>query len=95
MTQLIPIVAQMATGIALPALLVRWDERRLGDELRDRCWPEASFWCAVVTFGLFSIPVHFCRTRRSVLGLVQGLLWAVATGAAMALAGWMSGPTES
>ena len=52
----------------------------------------ASFWCAVVVFGMFSIPVHFCRTRRSVLGLVQGLLWAIAIAIVVTLMGWMSGP---
>ena len=95
MRQLIAIVTQMATGIVLPALLVRWDERRLSEKLQDRCWPKASFWCAVVAFGLLCVPVHFCRTRRSVLGLVQGLLWAVAIAAAIAVTGWMSGPIGS
>jgi hypothetical protein len=92
MMQLIGLLIQMATGIVLPAILVRWDERRLSQPLLDRCWPESSFWCAVVAFGVFSIPVHFYRTRRSVLGLVQGLLWAVAIAVVIGLAGWMSGP---
>ena len=82
----------MAASIALPALLVTWDERRLTPELTQRCWPKTSFWCAVVAFGVFSVPVHFCRTRRSVLGLVQGLLWALALAITVALMGWMSGP---
>jgi hypothetical protein len=28
-----------------------------------------------VAFGPFCIPVHFVRTRRSLLGLVTGLSW--------------------
>jgi hypothetical protein len=92
MGQLIAVSAQIAAGIALPALLIKWDERRLTSPSLDRCWPDASFWCAVVAFGMFSVPVHFCRTRRSVLGLVQGLLWALALAVAISLLGWMSGP---
>jgi hypothetical protein len=92
MRELIALCTQMATGIVLPALLIKWDERRLGPGSLARCWPVASFWCAVVVFGMFSIPVHFCRTRRSVLGLVQGLLWALAMAIVVTLMGWMSGP---
>lgn len=92
MRQLIAFIFQLAAGIALPALLVRWDERRLSPTCRARSWPCASFWCAVVTFGIFSVPVHFCRTRRSVLGLVQGLLWALALAVILLCAGWMIGP---
>ncbi len=92
MGQLIAIAAQIAAGIVLPAVVIRWDERRLSKPLRDRAWPDPSFWCAVVAFGVFSVPVHFCRTRRSVLGLVQGLLWGLALAVALAALGWMSGP---
>jgi hypothetical protein len=92
MGQVLAAAAQMAAGIALPALFIKWDQRRLTRALLDRCWPASSFWCAVVAFGLLSVPVHFCRTRRSVLGLVQGLLWTLALAIVVALMGWMSGP---
>lgn len=65
-----------AMGIALPHWLLRWDGRRLTREQHDRGFNDASHWAAVVGFSVLAIPVHFCRTRRSVLGLVQGLAWA-------------------
>ncbi len=92
MRELIALSAQIAAGIALPALIVRWDERRLGVQALNRCWPPASFWCSVVTFGLFCLPVHFWRTRRSLLGLLQGSLWALGVAVILGILGWMSGP---
>ncbi|HEY4159733.1 MAG TPA: hypothetical protein VGM29_16595, partial [Polyangiaceae bacterium] len=57
----------------LPYLVVRFDEARLSPERLARAWNPASFWVAIVVFGPFSIPVHFVRTRRSLLGLALGL----------------------
>jgi hypothetical protein len=67
------VVLQMALGIALPAWLVRWDEKRLREPALSRTWNPASFWIAVVVFGPLCLPVHFLRTRRSVAGLLLGL----------------------
>ena len=94
MRELITLSAQIAAGIALPAVIVKLDERRLDVQALNRCWPPASFWCSVVTFGLFCLPVHFCRTRRSLLGFVQGMLWALSVAVALGVLGWMSGPTS-
>jgi hypothetical protein len=78
MLEVVQLVVQMAVGIALPAWLVRWDERRLGELELSRAWHPASFWIAVVVFGPLCLPFHFVRTRRSLLGLVLGLAALVA-----------------
>ena len=64
-------------GIALPACIVRFDTRRLDADRLARAWPDTSFWIAVVAFGPLCIPVHFWKTRRSLLGLVLGLIWGL------------------
>ena len=56
-------------GIAVPALIVRRDVARLVGEQLSRSWPDASLWAAVVVFGPISVPIHFLRTRRSLLGI--------------------------
>ena len=68
-------VLQIVLGVVLTAGVIRRDMRRLPLERLVRAWNSASFWSAVVAFGPLSIPVHFVRTRRSVLGLLQGLGW--------------------
>jgi hypothetical protein len=68
-----------AMGIALPHWLLRWDDRRLTQEQRDRGFNDASHWAAIVGFSVVAIPVHFCKTRRTFLALVQGLAWAALT----------------
>jgi hypothetical protein len=73
MLQVLEVALAMALNIALPALLVRWDERRLSDLGLSRAWNTASFWSAIVAFGPLAVPVHFMRTRRSLLGFVLGL----------------------
>lgn len=85
MREFVALIVQIVAGIVLPAYIVRRDERRLSPERLGRAWPIASFWCAVVTFGVFCLPIHFWRTRRSLLGLGLGLAWAL--GATVVLAG--------
>ena len=48
---------------------------RLPPERYVRSWNEASFWSAVVAFGPLCIPVHFIRTRRSLVGALLGVAW--------------------
>lgn len=64
-----------ALGIAVPALIVRRDLTRLSGEPLARAWPDASLWSAVVVFGPLCLPVHFIKTRRSLLGLALGIGW--------------------
>lgn len=58
----------------LPYLIVKRDLARLSPEQLSRAWPPASFLSAVLAFGPLSLPVHFTRTRRSVLGFGLGLV---------------------
>jgi hypothetical protein len=51
--------------------------RRSSRERLSRGWNVASFWSAVVAFGPLCLPVHFVRTRRSLLGFLEGVAWAV------------------
>jgi hypothetical protein len=66
-----------ALGIAVPAVIVRRDVRRLTGERLARAWPDASLWSAVVVFGPLCLPIHFIRTRRSWTGLGLGAFWLV------------------
>jgi hypothetical protein len=63
----------------VPYELVRHDERQLSPEQLERAWNPASFWVAIIVFGPLSLPVHFTRTRRSLLGLLLGVGHAVDT----------------
>jgi hypothetical protein len=66
---------QLALQILLPWWIVRRDMHRLPAPNLRNTWNDASFWSAVVVFGLFCIPVHFIKARRSLLGLGLGVLW--------------------
>jgi hypothetical protein len=68
-------VFQLVMGVVLTAKIVGRDMRRSPPERLARAWNSASFWSAVVAFGPLCIPVHFARTRRSVLGFLLGLAW--------------------
>jgi len=69
----------------LPYWIVRFDLRRLSGERLARAWTDASFLSAVVAFGPFSLPVHFAKTRRSLVGFGLGVGLAVLTLAVQAL----------
>ncbi len=59
--------------------LVGFDERRLArlrPEQAAHAWPPASKLSALVVFGPLGLVVHFVRTRRSLLGLLLGVLAA-------------------
>ncbi len=67
----------LALGIAVPVMIVRWDVARLSGERLGRAWPDSSLWAATVAFGPLCLPVHFIRTRRSWLGVGLALAWLV------------------
>jgi hypothetical protein len=69
----------------VPWWVVRHDLKRLTPEQLDRSWNTASFWSAIVGFGLLSIPVHFTKVRRSFIGFLLGLAWTLAALVVMAL----------
>lgn len=95
MTSVLALVLDLLLGVVLTAWVIRFDMRRQPPERLVRCWNGASFWSAVVAFGPLSIPVHFARTRRTVIGFLLGVLWAAGVVVALELAGsvlmWISG----
>lgn len=66
---------QFALQIVIPWLIVRRDLQKLPPLILSRSWNSASFWSAIVMFGVFSLPVHFIKTRRSFGGVLLGLGW--------------------
>jgi hypothetical protein len=87
MPDVLSLLVSMSLQILLPFWLIRRDERKLTQPALNRAFPEATFWIAVVVLGLVSIPIHFVRTRRSVTGLLLGLLWFCAGTAIIIAAG--------
>jgi hypothetical protein len=83
--EILVFVLELALGIALPGLIVREDLRRLNGERLARAWNDASFWAAVVAFGPLCLPFHFGKTRRSLFGVVVGVLWMFAAFGAIVL----------
>ncbi|HEX7671266.1 MAG TPA: hypothetical protein VF395_16845 [Polyangiaceae bacterium] len=82
---------QLLLGVFLTATVVRRDMRKLSPEGLARAWNSASFWSAIVAFGPLSIPVHFVRTRRSLVGVALGVLWAAAVLVVLGLASALVG----
>lgn len=78
---------ELALGILVPWWIVRRDLKKLEGERLARAWSDASFWSAIVLFGPLSLPFHFTKTRRSLLGFVLGLVWMVAAFLAIGLLG--------
>ena len=80
------LIVQIALSVAVTAAIVRHDMARLSRERLARCWNDASLWSAVVVFGPLCLPVHFVKSRRSVLGAALGLFWMVVTTGAVSAA---------
>jgi len=62
---------------AIVFAIVWWDERRLSYEQLDRAWPTSTRLLAPLAFGPMCLPVHFWRTRRSVPGVLLGVVYAL------------------
>jgi hypothetical protein len=96
-TAVLGLALDIVLGVVLTAWVVRRDMRWLPPERLARSWNDASFWSAVVAFGPLSIPVHFARTRRTVLGFCLGCLWASGVFVVLELVGsavmWVLGET--
>ncbi|MEO8903061.1 MAG: hypothetical protein ABI488_13385 [Polyangiaceae bacterium] len=73
MSEVFILVLSFVLNGALPYFIVRYDLRRLSEQRLARAWPPASFLSAVFAFGPLSLPVHFTKTRRSLLGFGLGL----------------------
>lgn len=69
--EVVIMVASAATLITLSSLVVRFDERRLGEERLERAWPPAGRDNALIGLGMLLSPLlslvavwlHFFRTR--------------------------------
>ena len=75
------VVSSAVTALAL-FLLLDWDESRLTEEQLARAWPPATRTHMLVPLLLHPLwiaaaPVHFWRTRRSLRGLLEGIVWSV------------------
>lgn len=75
MREIAVFVTSAALQIVLPWWIIRRDMQRLGPAALSRTWNEASFWAAVVAFGALSLPVHFLKSRRSMVGMLWGVAW--------------------
>jgi hypothetical protein len=73
------VALSLVLNALLPYLIVRRDLARLSEQRLARAWPQASFLAAVYAFGPLSLPVHFVKTRRSLLGVALGLFWLALT----------------
>ncbi len=78
MADVLVLVTELGLTLVLTWWILRRDTARLAGEALARSWPGASFWIAIVCFAPLCIPVHFVKTRRSLLGFVQGLAWMLA-----------------
>jgi hypothetical protein len=66
-------VAWATKYLAIQGIL-SWDERRLPPQQLARAWPPATRLVCAVYFQELGLPIHFFRTRRSVWGVLLGLL---------------------
>jgi hypothetical protein len=73
--EVVIMIASAATLITLSSLVVRFDERRLGEERLERAWPPAGRDNALIGMGMLLSPLipllavwfHFFRTRSTAL----------------------------
>ena len=86
MSEILVVALSLTLNALLPYLIVRRDLRRLSGERLARAWTDASFLSAMVAFGPLALPVHFSKTRRSLLGFGLGVGLGVLSLAAQAAA---------
>lgn len=89
MRDVLELILQFVATIAISAWVVRRDVARLAPPELSRAWPEPSLWSAVVCFSPICVPIHFVRTRRSLLGVALGLVWFGATVASVNGLAWL------
>jgi hypothetical protein len=86
--ELLQVLVSWAVTLPGATAILVLDERRLRGVQAERAWPKASRDAAL--FAVFNfpflllvvLPLHFVRTRRSVLGALAGVGWLVALVAA-------------
>jgi hypothetical protein len=82
-------VLEFVAAIAVSVVVVTRDVKRLEPRLLARAWPTTSIWAAVALLGPFCIPLHFVRTRRSLVGLGLGVAWFAGAILALEALGWV------
>jgi hypothetical protein len=80
MAEIVDLIVSFAVSTTALALLLSWDERRLSDEALARAWPVSTRRIAIVVGGVLCLPLHFARTRRTVLGFFLGVAWMIGVG---------------
>ncbi len=78
MADVLEVALSMLLGTLGTILFVAWDERRLPPEAQARAWPMSTRLSAALAFGPLALPVHFFRTRRTVLGTLLGFVVTIA-----------------
>lgn len=79
MGELLLYLVAFALNTLAPIVLLRHDIARLRGEQLARSWPDSSMWSAALMFGPLCIPVHYLRTRRSLVGVLLAIFWLVYT----------------
>jgi hypothetical protein len=99
MTEILEIIISWPVTVCLVWAVLRYDEGRLTAEQLGRAWPPRSRLVATAYFGtlcltagalfvILCLPVHFWRTRRSVLGTLEGFAWAAGVTAVVTAVAW-------
>lgn len=74
MVDVLDVVISILVGSVGTWLVVTWDERRLPEDLLARAWPPSSKLAGALAFGPLALPVHYWRTRRTLLGTLLGFI---------------------
>ena len=77
MDEILPLLIPDLVAWSAVFALLAWDEQRMTELQRERAWPVASRRAAVVLFSPLCVPLHFLRTRRSLRGVVEAIVWTV------------------
>lgn len=75
MAEIALLILSSVINMGLCAAVVIWDRKRLASEQLDRGWNGATFGAAVFAFSPWCILAHFWVTRRSVRGVLLGVMW--------------------
>lgn len=89
MHDMLEILVSWAVTTAFMFAVVIMDERRMDrrdDPRLERAWSPSSRASAIVGFGVLALPLHFLRTRRSVVGVLLAIGFTAAALVAEAIA---------
>ena len=75
--EVLDVIVSATLSIGLTYTVVACDRLRLSPDQRARAWNSASTGSALIAFAPLCIVAHFWVTRRSLRGVLLGLLWLV------------------